>query len=53
MMLQRLVEDAERCRRKMDIASDLITGLADERERWTAQSKEFKEQIVRSAGLIH
>jgi len=32
----------------MDIAAELISGLAGERERWTAESREFKAQIIRS-----
>ena len=44
---QRLMDDAERCRKRMAAASALINGLSGERIRWTEQSKEFKEQIVR------
>ena len=41
------MDDAERCRKRMAAASALINGLSGERIRWTEQSKEFKEQIIR------
>lgn len=47
---QELMDDAETCKRKMETASALINGLADERERWTEQSKEFKVLIQRLVG---
>lgn len=36
----------------MNAASTLINGLAGERVRWTAQSKEFKFQIGQSLGQL-
>ena len=47
LYFQALLDDAERCRRKMTAASALIGGLGNERVRWTEQSKEFKDQIGR------
>ena len=44
---QTLLDNAETCRRKMQAASALINGLGGEKERWTAQSKEFQSQIGR------
>ncbi|CAF0729412.1 unnamed protein product, partial [Didymodactylos carnosus] len=49
---QRLQDDLDRTLRRMNAATELILGLADEQERWTAQSKQFKEQIGRLVGDV-
>jgi len=47
---QRLQDETDLTKRKMDAATQLINGLAGERDRWTQQSAEFSEQIQRLAG---
>eukprot|EP00960_Hanusia_phi_P069522 767109-Hanusia_phi.AAC.3 len=47
---QRLQEEADTTKRKMDAATQLLNGLAGERDRWTQQSADFADQIARLAG---
>ena len=47
---QKLANEADVCRKKMSAASTLINGLAGEKQRWTSQSKAFKEQMIRLIG---
>ena len=44
---QALQDDADSCKRRMEAASALISGLSGEKERWTKQSKEFEAQLGR------
>jgi len=47
-----LQDDAETCERKMTAATALIGGLGGEKIRWTAQSKQFAEQIKNLVGDV-
>jgi len=47
---QKLQDDADNTKRKMDAANALISGLSGEKVRWTQQSKEFDDQIDRLVG---
>ncbi|KAI8924469.1 dynein heavy chain and region D6 of dynein motor-domain-containing protein, partial [Entophlyctis helioformis] len=49
---QALQADADSCKRKMNAATALISGLKGEKDRWTIQSKEFAERIGRLVGDI-
>ncbi|KAI9015067.1 dynein heavy chain and region D6 of dynein motor-domain-containing protein [Gaertneriomyces semiglobifer] len=49
---QALQADADNCKRKMNAATTLISGLKGEKDRWTIQSKEFMERIGRLVGDI-
>ena len=49
---QRLEDDANLTKRRMGAAEELIGGLAGERERWTEQSREFDDTILRLAGDV-
>jgi len=47
---QKLQDEADNTKRKMDAANALISGLSGEKVRWTQQSKEFDDQISRLVG---
>nr|KAG5688729.1 hypothetical protein BaRGS_032064 [Batillaria attramentaria] len=49
---QTLMDDAEKCRKRMGAATALINGLSGERVRWTEQIKEFKAQTNRLIGDV-
>ena len=49
---QTLQDDADSCKRRMEAAKALISGLSGEKERWTEQSKEFEAQLGRFVGFI-
>eukprot|EP01135_Chromosphaera_perkinsii_P010177 Nk52_evm43s2039 gene=Nk52_evmTU43s2039 len=49
---QDLQDDADSCKRKMTAATQLISGLAGEKTRWTQQSKEFAATIGRLVGDV-
>ncbi|XP_049799902.1 dynein axonemal heavy chain 8-like [Schistocerca nitens] len=49
---QAVLDEAERCKNKMDAATALIDGLAGERVRWTEQSALFKAEIDRLVGDV-
>ncbi|KAL0274316.1 UNVERIFIED_CONTAM: hypothetical protein PYX00_006769 [Menopon gallinae] len=49
---QAVLDDANKCKAKMDAASSLINGLAGERTRWTEQLAQFKSETERLVGDV-
>ncbi|VDO04030.1 unnamed protein product [Rodentolepis nana] len=49
---QKLADDAEACRRKMDNATALIEGLSGEKIRWTDAKAQFQTQIENLVGDV-
>ncbi|XP_062548437.1 dynein axonemal heavy chain 8 [Armigeres subalbatus] len=49
---QAVLDDAKMCQDKMDAATALINGLADERVRWTEQLSQFKSETDRLVGDV-
>ena len=47
---QRLQDEADETKKRMDAANALISGLAGEKVRWTEQSAEFADEINRLVG---
>ena len=53
MVLKQVVlDDAAKCKAKMDAASALLNGLSGERTRWTEQSGQFKAETERLVGDV-
>ena len=50
MEKQRLQDDADLTKKRMESATALIDGLSGERQRWTQQAKEFEDEIQRLTG---
>lgn len=46
------MDDAAKCKAKMDAAASLINGLAGERIRWTEQLAQFKSETERLVGDV-
>ena len=46
----KIAKQAENCRRKMEAATTLITGLQGERQRWTRQSGALREELESLVG---
>ncbi|KAJ9594442.1 hypothetical protein L9F63_014127 [Diploptera punctata] len=49
---QAVLDEAKKCKDKMDAAEALISGLSGERVRWTEQSAMFKAEIERLVGDV-
>ncbi|KRT84360.1 hypothetical protein AMK59_1551 [Oryctes borbonicus] len=49
---QAVLDDAMKCKAKMDAATALLNGLSGERIRWTEQSGQFKSEIERLVGDV-
>lgn len=49
---QELQDDADRTRKRMESANNLINALGGEKERWTQQSKEFADRTRRLIGDV-
>lgn len=52
LIFQTVLDEAEKCKTKMDAATALISGLGGERVRWTEQSAIFKAEIDRLIGDV-
>lgn len=48
----KIQEEADMTRAKMDAATQLIEGLAGEKQRWTMQSKQFNQQMRKLVGDV-